>query len=55
VAAGRFAQKIERLKLMTSLCASMPAQAAIADYLQHGTDPSAAAVALASPNPVFDW
>lgn len=36
VAAGRFAQKIERLKLMTSLCASMPAQASIADYLQHG-------------------
>jgi DNA-binding transcriptional MocR family regulator len=36
VAAGRFAQRIERLKLMTSLCASMPAQAAIADYLQHG-------------------
>jgi len=36
VAAGRFAKKIERLKLMTSLCASMPAQAAIADYLQHG-------------------
>ncbi|MBF8805089.1 GntR family transcriptional regulator MpaR [Pseudomonas asiatica] len=36
VAAGRFAQKIERLKLMTSLCPSMPAQAAIADYLQHG-------------------
>jgi DNA-binding transcriptional MocR family regulator len=36
VAAGRFAQKIERLKLMTSLCASMPAQAAIADYLEHG-------------------
>ncbi|WP_054901807.1 GntR family transcriptional regulator MpaR [Pseudomonas sp. NBRC 111131] len=36
VAAGRFALKIERLKLMTSLCASMPAQAAIADYLQHG-------------------
>lgn len=36
VAAGRFAQKIERLKLMTSLCASMPAQVAIADYLQHG-------------------
>lgn len=36
VAAGRFAQKVERLKLMTSLCASMPAQAAIADYLQHG-------------------
>ncbi|CAG8863656.1 HTH-type transcriptional regulator NorG [Pseudomonas fluorescens] len=36
VAAGRFAQKVERLKLMTSLCVSMPAQAAIADYLQHG-------------------
>jgi DNA-binding transcriptional MocR family regulator len=36
VAAGRFAQKVERLKLMTSLCASMPAQAAIADYLEHG-------------------
>lgn len=36
VAAGRYAQKIERLKLMTSLCASMPAQAAIANYLQHG-------------------
>jgi DNA-binding transcriptional MocR family regulator len=36
VAAGRFAQKVERLKIMTSLCASMPAQAAIADYLQHG-------------------
>ncbi len=36
VAAGRYAQKIERLKLMTSLCPSMPAQAAIADYLQHG-------------------
>ena len=36
VAAGRFAQKVERLKLMTSLCPSMPAQAAIADYLQHG-------------------
>ncbi|MDO7912596.1 GntR family transcriptional regulator MpaR [Pseudomonas sp. 22-AL-CL-001] len=36
VAAGRFAPQVERLKLMTSLCASMPAQAAIADYLQHG-------------------
>lgn len=36
VAAGRFAKKLERLKLMTSLCASMPAQAAIADYLEHG-------------------
>ena len=36
VAAGRYAQAVERLKLMTSLCASMPAQAALADYLQHG-------------------
>jgi len=36
VAAGRYAQKVERLKLMTSLSPSMPAQAAIADYLQHG-------------------
>ena len=36
VAAGRFAQKVERLKLMTTLSASLPAQAAIADYLQHG-------------------
>ncbi len=36
MAAGRFAQKVERLKLMTTLSASLPAQAAIADYLQHG-------------------
>jgi len=36
VAAGRFAQQVERLKIMTSICASVPAQAAIADYLQHG-------------------
>lgn len=36
VAAGRYAQKIERLRLMTTLSASVPAQAAIADYLQHG-------------------
>ncbi len=34
--AGRFAQQVERLKLMTTLSASLPAQAAIADYLQHG-------------------
>ncbi|MGV8384471.1 PLP-dependent aminotransferase family protein, partial [Pseudomonas aeruginosa] len=32
----RYAEQIERLKLMTSLSASIPAQAAIADYLQHG-------------------
>lgn len=36
VAAGRFAEKVQRLKLMTTLSASIPAQAAIADYLQHG-------------------
>ncbi|MBT8766124.1 GntR family transcriptional regulator MpaR [Metapseudomonas boanensis] len=36
VAGGRFAGQIERLKLMTSISASVPAQAAIADYLQHG-------------------
>lgn len=36
VAGGRFHGQIERLKLMTSLSASVPAQAAIADYLQHG-------------------
>lgn len=36
VAAGRFAEKVQRLKLMTTLSASIPAQAGIADYLQHG-------------------
>jgi len=36
VAAGRFAQTISRLKLMTTISPSVPAQAAIADYLQHG-------------------
>ncbi|MCX7278224.1 MAG: PLP-dependent aminotransferase family protein [Burkholderiales bacterium] len=36
VAPGRFGQRIERLKLMTTLGASLPAQAALADYLQHG-------------------
>ena len=36
MAGGRYAEQIERLKLMTSLSASIPAQAAIADYLQHG-------------------
>ncbi len=34
--AGRFTQKIERLKLMTTLSASVPSQLAIADYLQYG-------------------
>lgn len=36
VAPGRFGQRIERLKLMTTLAASLPAQVAIADYLQRG-------------------
>ena len=36
VAPGRFGERIERLKLMTTLSASLPAQAALADYLQHG-------------------
>jgi len=36
VAGGRFATKISQLKLMTTLSPSIPAQAAIADYLQHG-------------------
>ncbi|WP_220814279.1 GntR family transcriptional regulator MpaR [Pseudomonas paralcaligenes] len=36
VAGGRFAEQIGRLKLMTTISPSVPAQAAIADYLQHG-------------------
>lgn len=36
VAAGRFAEQVSRLKLMTTISPSVPAQAAIADYLQHG-------------------
>jgi len=36
VAGGRFARQIDRLKLMTTISPSLPAQAAIADYLQHG-------------------
>jgi len=35
-AAGRFAGRLERAKWMTTLSASMPAQRAIADYLEHG-------------------
>lgn len=35
-AAGRFTEKVARLKLMTTISPSVPAQAAIADYLQHG-------------------
>ncbi|AIO66337.1 PLP-dependent aminotransferase family protein [Burkholderia oklahomensis] len=34
--AGRFAERVRRLKLMTTLSASIPAQAGIADYLEHG-------------------
>lgn len=34
---GRFGEKIEQMKLMTTLSASMPAQLAIADFLQHGS------------------
>ncbi len=36
VAPGRFGERIQRLRLMTTLSASLPAQAALADYLQHG-------------------
>lgn len=36
VAAGRYAEQIHRLKLMTTISPSIPAQAALADYLQHG-------------------
>ena len=34
---GRFGQKIEQMKLMTTLSASVPAQVAIADFLEHGS------------------
>ncbi|MGF6781910.1 PLP-dependent aminotransferase family protein [Paraburkholderia sp. GAS334] len=34
--AGRFADRVQRLKLMTTLSASSPAQAGIADYLENG-------------------
>lgn len=34
--AGRFASRVQRLKLMTTLAASIPVQAGIADYLEHG-------------------
>ncbi len=36
VAGGRFTEQIDRLKLMTTISPSVPAQAAIADYLKHG-------------------
>ncbi|CAM3503087.1 PLP-dependent aminotransferase family protein [Halomonas sp. FME1] len=35
-AGGRYAKAISRLKLMTTISPSIPAQAALADYLQHG-------------------
>jgi DNA-binding transcriptional MocR family regulator len=36
VSPGRFGEQIARLKLMTNISASLPAQLALADYLQHG-------------------
>lgn len=36
VCGGRFAEQINRLKLMTTISPSVPAQIAIADYLQNG-------------------
>ena len=36
MAGGRYAEQIRRLKLMTTISPSVPAQAAIADYLLHG-------------------
>ncbi|WP_246794483.1 PLP-dependent aminotransferase family protein [Burkholderia perseverans] len=35
-AAGRFAARVQRLKLMTTIAASIPVQAGLADYLEHG-------------------
>lgn len=36
VAGGRYTERLARLKLMTTISPSVPAQTAIADYLQHG-------------------
>jgi DNA-binding transcriptional MocR family regulator len=36
VSPGRFGEQVARLKLMTNISASLPAQLALADYLQHG-------------------
>jgi DNA-binding transcriptional MocR family regulator len=36
VSAGRYAARVQRLKVMTTLSASIPVQAGIADYLEHG-------------------
>ncbi|WP_186231816.1 PLP-dependent aminotransferase family protein [Burkholderia gladioli] len=35
-AAGRYAARVQRLKLMTTISASIPVQAGLADYLEHG-------------------
>ena len=37
VAAGRFAQQVQRLKLMTTLSTAIPSQLALSDYLQGGS------------------
>ena len=37
VAAGRFAERIQRQKLSTSLATTVPVQIALANYLKHGT------------------
>lgn len=36
VSAGRFSEQVKRLKQMTTISASIPAQAILNDYLQHG-------------------
>lgn len=36
VAAGRYAERVRRLKLSSSIATNVPAQAALADYLRHG-------------------
>jgi len=36
VAAGRYAERIRRLKISSSIATNIPAQAALADYLKHG-------------------
>ena len=36
VAAGRYAERVRRLKISSSIATNVPAQAALADYLKHG-------------------